>query len=261
MTNGPSGAGLVSSPLEPMCMQTTVSVSVHAAQTGSQYSLMSDGNPSETGPSGKESARGALGCVAPDLVRHQGRVPDLAHDEGHVELGRRRAPFVEMKVVVGAHAEVGERLVVVPVEHPPPEPGEGGKAQAGPDAVVGHVLGPLGRVVAAWDHVAEARRLHRPFFLRLAGHRVEPHLRRLDSLPHPVLAAVLFDDVRADVVVLGGQAVRPHRGVLDDVVVDTEQVVGHRSPSFDLLTNIGAPEGNVERPPRGQVRGVSPVAL
>ena len=40
-----------------MCMHTTVSVSTHACQTGSQWSVENDGKPSGTGFSGKVTAR------------------------------------------------------------------------------------------------------------------------------------------------------------------------------------------------------------
>ena len=49
---GASGAVIASFPDEPMCMHTTVPSSVHAFQTGSQWSVCRLGRPSGTGFSG-----------------------------------------------------------------------------------------------------------------------------------------------------------------------------------------------------------------
>src|SRR6476620_11866659 len=46
---GASGDVVTSNPPEPMCIVTIVSVSSHAAQNGSQWSVWSDGSPSACG--------------------------------------------------------------------------------------------------------------------------------------------------------------------------------------------------------------------
>ena len=55
--NGESLDAIGTTPLVPMCMHTTVSVSTHACHTGSQWSVENDGSPSGTGFSGNVTAR------------------------------------------------------------------------------------------------------------------------------------------------------------------------------------------------------------
>ena len=79
-------------------------------------------------------------------------------------------------------------------------------------------------VVAARPHLGERRRLDAVLLGRLAGHGVEPDVRELLALVEPdVVAAVGLDDLRRQVLVLGGQVAVEHVGRLDHVVVDRHQ--------------------------------------
>jgi hypothetical protein len=112
------------------------------------------------------------------------------------------------------------------------EPRERREAQHGTDAVDVHVSDAGLGVITARDHVVVADRLQ-PVLLRLlTGDRVEPDVRVGTVLVQPGLhrrqpvAARNLDDSRAGVEVLRRQPVRPHLGMLDQVIVDGQQLHG-----------------------------------
>ena len=145
------------------------------------------------------------------------------------------APLVEDEVVVGADAELREVLVLGGEKRAAGEAAEVREAQLGPDALDVHVLDAVGDVVTPGQHVVVAARVHAEVARVLARHRVEGEVAGLLALIEPGVVAVgELHDARRDVVVLRGQPVKPHPGVLDDMVIDGDDscVVGKHVVSF-----------------------------
>ena len=160
--NGASGdvAGIFE--LDPMCMQTTVPVSSHARNSGSQKRPLSwtDGRPSGWGFSLKAMPRLPLSAHAAHLGGGQLGVPqrhDREREQPALALARR--PLVEHPVVVGLHAEQGELLVGPLVERLAGEAGERVReADRRLDVVGVHVGEPLGLDPAAGPDLVEGGR-------------------------------------------------------------------------------------------------------
>ena len=136
---------------DPMCMQTTVSVSSQAAMRGSQCPPGSwmVGRPSMAGFSENATAVEPFSAVPPHLGRRQRRVPQWDQRQRDVPAGSPTTPFVDHPVVVGLHAQQGQLSVLGFVEHLTAEAGEGREAQRGQHAGPVHVLQAGHRVVAA----------------------------------------------------------------------------------------------------------------
>ena len=176
-----------------------------------------------------------------DLGRRQLRVPQLADDRRHEQpRWTGRTPLVDDEVVVGADADVGQRLVLEREEEGPGEAWQGREQHRGEDAVGQHVLGPLDGVVAGRAHLREADRVRVELVAWPSDHGVEAHRLAADVLVEPVLTAALLDHARRGGTELGRHPGLPHLGVLDDVVVGAEQLE-HDGP-------LAIPRGGAEVP-------------
>jgi hypothetical protein len=129
------------------------------------------------------------------------------------------------------HAGLGQFLVLELEEQRPGEPWQGGEVHAREDALGAQILGPLDRVVTPGNHVGVANRLVLPLLSGFTGHRVEPHRRRPLVLVDPELTSFVLDHMRCSRLKLLGHAISPHARRLDDVVIDAEQLV-HDPPPY-----------------------------
>ena len=223
-------------------MLTTVSVSSHAAHSGSHAPLCTLGNPSAAGFS-----ENAMAC---EPLAAQRRTSCAASSGSHIGtrvsgISRPRAcigaPLTDHPVVV--RADAGQRQVTVAAleERLPAEPRERGEAQRRLGVVAVHVGEPGGPVVAAGQDVVEH---HRPVVGLIPGKadrgepagdreeqaRVGPaigpvpvgvlaegHVPRLEAQP-----ALDPDEPRPRLAEGGREVVLPDMGGLDDVVVDAD---------------------------------------
>ena len=192
---------------------------------------------------------GALGGGAVHLGNREIDVPQRQDDQRDVPVRGCGAPFVEHEIVECRHARQ-RRVAVLPLqEDGSREPGEGGKAQRRFDSVEVHVGQPLHRVVAAGQHLIEARRVDAVILGLLSRHGVETDLGVGLALVLPHLAgrtplgSRYLDDAGPQLLKFGRQAVGPHPRVLDQVVVDGDQlhmILQRHRPL--LFTNVAGSE-------------------
>ena len=253
-----------------MCMHTGTSASSAIAQSGSQWSVWTDGNPSTVGfsenaialaPFGEDTLELGDGCL--DVVQ---REDDCAERPRRC----RRAPLVEQIVVVGA--EAGEPELGVgdaQVEAVAGEAREVGEAELPPHAVDVHVLDPLHRVVTAGPDLVEARGAGRgriPGLVEPGEGPARPHRDVGElALPAPRLPTVDLDDPGAAGAEPGGHPVDPEVRRLDDVVVGGHQPGSggqHRGSSrrVSQMTKLDRwRRSGKEREPRGRAEVVEAV--
>ena len=188
-----------------------------------------------------DGAHAALG-VAPHLGRGQLGVPQRDEGQRDQPAARVAAPLLDHPVVVGLHAEQPELLVLGLGEGLAAEAGEGREAQRRLDVVGVHVLEPGLHLVGARAHVLVGDALHGHFFAGNPDGGVDPEQRPLELLVVPPVhrdaasarldlerAAAELDlghgrphNPRSHLEVLGGEAVLPHVGRFDHVVVDRD---------------------------------------
>ena len=162
---------------EPVCRQTTVPVSSHAAKSGSQWPLKMEGNPSWAGNSGKLMARkprSAFLCISPTAMSMSARKGSWS---GMIRDGYGAA---QASWCQSLHAQAGQAqlLVLSPgIDGPAESRDQGGETERGPDAGPIHVGDPLVDVEATRAHLVEPGRFHAPLLPRPADHRIEPDVR------------------------------------------------------------------------------------
>ena len=180
--------------------------------------------------------------VAPHLRRRQLGVPQRNEAEGDEPAARVTAPLLDHPVVVGLHAEQAELVVLGLGEGLAAEAGKGREAQRRLDVVDVHVLEAGLHLVGARAHVLVGDALHGHLVARHADGGVDPQERALEVLVVPPVdghalrpgldleraAAELHlghggaHNPRPDLGVLGREAVLPHIGRLDHVIVDRD---------------------------------------
>ena len=180
--------------------------------------------------------------VAPHLGRRQLGVPQRDEAERDEPAARVAAPLLDHPVVVGLHAEQAELVVLGLGEGLAAEAGEGREAQRRLDVVGVHVVEAGLHLVGARAHVLVGDALHGDLVARHADGGVDPQQRALQVLVVPPVDGHAFGarlhleraapvlhlghggahDPRPDLGVLGGEAVLPHVGRLDHVVVDRD---------------------------------------
>ena len=180
--------------------------------------------------------------VAPHLGRGQLGVPQRDEAERDEPAARVAAPLLDHPVVVGLHAEQAELLVLGLGEGLAAEAGEGREAERGLNVVGVHVVEAGLHLVGARAHVLVGDALHGHLVARHAHGGVDAQQRPLEVLVVPPVdrhalgagldlerpAPVLHlghgraHDPRPDLGVLGGEAVLPHVGRLDHVIVDRD---------------------------------------
>ena len=163
----------------------------------------------------------ALGGGAFDLGHRRVDVPERHHHQRDLALGGVGAPLIDDEVVVGADAQLREVLVLGLVEGAAGESTEVREAQLGPHAFDIHVLDAVGDVMTPRQHVVVAAWVHAEFPGVLACDGVQGKVTGLTPFVKPGVVAVgKLHDARRDVLVLGGQPVKPDAGMFDDVIVD-----------------------------------------
>ena len=239
---------------EPMCIATTVPVSAHAAKNGSQYPEWMLGEPQPRRQLGERDRLHPACRVAPHLGGRELDVPQRDQAQRDQAAVAARAPLVDLPVVVRLDAQPGELLVLRLEEDLPAEPRVVRERERRLDVVHGHVVEAGLRLPAPRAHLVEGdrrrSRSRRPGSRRrrsgaspsTAGPRRtttrpgRPRCRAPRGSVPPSSTGVpgrRHHDVRADVAVLRGQALGPHVGRFDDVVVEAHDPgdVGHRGVS------------------------------
>ena len=259
--NGESGAIVGTCDDEPTCMHTTISRSFAAAITGSQYRSGSwMVGQAERRRVLREAERGrALRRAALHLLGRERRVPHRDQRQRDVATGRAAAPLVDHPVVVRLQADEPELAVARLHEQLAAEAGDRREAQRRQHAGPVHVFEPRHRVVAPGSHLAVRQRLGAELLLRLAHDRAQPRARVALAVVDPVVEPVVVElHVRGTVAVLRRDAVDPHVGRFQHVVVDRDQpvevvcvvIAALRSPCASPLGRHGCRRA----PARGRAR-------
>ena len=190
ISKGGSGEGRGAQADDPVCRQTTVSVSSQAAKKGSHCPLKMDGRPSWAGNSGKLTAlkpRAALARTSAAATRDVLQPRQLQGDDA---LGMRTRPLLEVPVVEGAQAGQTELGVLGPrVDGAAEARDQRREAEGGPDPGPVHVLDASLDVEAARTHLVEAGRLHAPLVAGAPDHGVEADVGVAVALEDPRLAS------------------------------------------------------------------------
>ena len=210
---------------EPMCRHTTVPVSSHAAQNGSQWSVWKLGSPSLAGFSENVTARQPFSATRCTLGRHQVDVPD-GHDRQRDEAaGVRAAPLVDVPVVVALEQRVAEVACrACALNNWPQKPGIDGK-HSEPSTPFTFMSRTRSWMSYAPLRISSNAVGSKPYS---SGGRPATALSPtlgivVPSYSHTSASVVDVDHPRRVLEVCLRHVALPHVGRLDDVVVDADE--------------------------------------